>query len=449
MTSFMSDKQLPVLRVSDLNSAVREIIEGNFPLLRIEGEISNFSCPSSGHWYFSLKDARAQVRCAMFRNRNLVQRWRPEDGMQVRLLAQPTLYEGRGEFQLIVEQMEDQGGGDLAAAFQRIKEKLAAEGLFAAEHKRPLPAFPRRIAVISSATGAAWHDIRVTLAKRWPLLEILLYPVMVQGDAAVPQIVAALELANQRASEDLILLARGGGSAEDLWCFNDERIARAIFASVLPVVTGIGHEIDFTIADFVADLRAATPTAAAERVSPEQSEWRARQRSLQQQLQRSMELRLRESILSLDYLRARLRNPAENLRFQQRQVQQLARRLQRQMLGTLQSYELHLRALRGRLQRNDPRGVLLFSWQEESDQLRKRLQLAWQSQLLRQERELERRRLRLQGLDPRAILERGYAIARDQNGKVIREAGDVAPGSEIETILWRGSLRSRVTACED
>ncbi|MEL5847838.1 MAG: exodeoxyribonuclease VII large subunit [Candidatus Igneacidithiobacillus chanchocoensis] len=444
----MSDKQLPVLRVSDLNSAVREIIEGNFPLLQVEGEISNFSCPSSGHWYFSLKDARAQVRCAMFRNRNVAQRWQPADGMQVRMVAQPTLYEARGEFQLIVEQMEKQGGGDLAAEFQRIKEKLAAEGLFAAEHKRPLPAFPQRVAVISSATGAAWHDIRVTLAKRWPLLELLLYPVLVQGDAAVPQIVAALELANQRASEDLILLARGGGSAEDLWCFNDERIARAIFSSTLPVVTGIGHEIDFTIADFVADLRAATPTAAVERISPEQNEWRARLRSLQQQAQRSMDRRLRESILSLDYLRARLRSPAENLCFQQQQVRQLAQRLYRQVQQTIRSCEQRQQTLRSRLHRNDPRGGLL-SLQEDSDQLRKRLQLAWQSQLLRQERGLERRRLRLQGLDPRAILERGYAIARDQNGKVIREAKKVAPGSEIETILWRGSLRSRVTVCED
>ena len=187
---------LPILRVSDLNSAVREIIEGNFPPLRVEGEISNFACPSSGHWYFSLKDAQAQVRCAMFRNRNGLQSWRPRDGQQVQVLAQPTLYEGRGEFQLIVEQMEELGAGNLAAEFQRIKDKLAAEGLFANEHKRPLPQHPRRVAVISSATGAAWHDIRVTLAKRWPLLELLLYPVQVQGEAAVAQIVAALQNAN-------------------------------------------------------------------------------------------------------------------------------------------------------------------------------------------------------------------------------------------------------------
>jgi len=439
---------LPILRVSDLNSAVREIIEGNFPPLRVEGEISNFACPSSGHWYFSLKDAQAQVRCAMFRNRNGLQSWRPRDGQQVQVLAQPTLYEGRGEFQLIIEQMEELGAGNLAAEFQRIKDKLAAEGLFANEHKRPLPQHPRRVAVISSATGAAWHDIRVTLAKRWPLLELLLYPVQVQGEAAVAQIVAALQNANRRAQEDLIILARGGGSAEDLWCFNDERIARAIHASVLPVVTGIGHEIDFTIADFVADWRAATPTAAAEQISPDREEWAQRLRHQRQRLQRSMERHLRDAILGLDYLRARLRNPLTALQQQEREVAQLHSRLRREMRAQLLRSEQRQTALQARLRRIDPRQTI-DRHLDHIARLRDRLRLNIQYQLQQREQELDRRRLRLLALNPAAVLERGYAIVRDNQGTVLRSSTDVAVGARIDVQLWRGHLHSQVLEREE
>ncbi|MEY2341587.1 exodeoxyribonuclease VII large subunit [Acidithiobacillus sp. IBUN Pt1247-S3] len=439
---------MPILRVSDLNSAVREIIEGNFPSLRVEGEISNFACPSSGHWYFSLKDAQAQVRCAMFRNRNGLQSWRPRDGLQVQVVAQPTLYEGRGEFQLIVEQMEELGAGNLAAEFQRIKEKLAAEGLFANEHKRPLPQNPRRVAVISSATGAAWHDIRVTLDKRWPLLELLLYPVQVQGDAAVAQIVAALETANRRTTEDLIILARGGGSAEDLWCFNDERIARAIHASALPVVTGIGHEIDFSIADFVADWRAATPTAAAECISPDRVEWEQRIHSKRQQLQRGMERHLREATLGLDHLRARLRNPSTILRQQEAQVFQLQQRLRRQIHLELTRWEQHENTLGARLLRLDPQRLFRLH-AEQIQRLGARLRLAIQRQLGQQEQEVDRHRLRLRGLSPTAVLERGYAIVRNHNGNVLRASESVELGAKIDIQLWHGRLRSQVLERED
>ncbi|WP_308388390.1 exodeoxyribonuclease VII large subunit [Acidithiobacillus sp. AMEEHan] len=439
---------LPVLRVSDLNSAVREIIEGNFPPLRVEGEISNFACPSSGHWYFSLKDAQAQVRCAMFRNRNGLQSWRPRDGQQVQVIAQPTLYEGRGEFQLIVEQMEELGAGNLAAEFQRIKDKLAAEGLFANEHKQPLPQHPRRVAVITSATGAAWHDIRVTLAKRWPLLELLLYPVQVQGDAAAAQIVAALESANRRATEDLIILARGGGSAEDLWCFNDERIARAIHASTLPVVTGIGHEIDFTIADFVADWRAATPTAAAEQISPDREEWAQRIRNQRQRLRHSIERHLREATLSLDYLRARLRNPLSSLQQQERELTLLRSRLRREMRVHLMRSEQRQGALRARLRRLDPRQAIDY-YLDHTARSRDRLRLAIQRQLEQREQELDRHRLRLLALNPTAVLERGYAIVRDSQGVVLRSSAGVAVGACIDVQLWRGRLYSQVLEREE
>ncbi|MHB8980920.1 MAG: exodeoxyribonuclease VII large subunit, partial [Acidithiobacillus ferrooxidans] len=312
MTS--NDSQIPILTVSALNAAAREIIEGNFPLLRVEGELSNFSSPGSGHWYFSLKDARAQVRCAMFRQRNTYTRVEPRNGMQVQVLAQPTLYEGRGDFQLIVEQLLDAGVGDLQARFVALRDKLAAEGLFAPELKRPLPRWPQRVAVVTSASGAALHDIQVTLARRWPMLAVMIYPVLVQGDQAAAQICTALTRIASRQQEDVVILARGGGSAEDLWCFNEESVARAIRACPVPVVTGIGHEIDFTIADFAGDLRAATPTAAAEAVSPDRAEWLPRVQTQRRQLEQSMQRTLRDATQRLDYLRLRLRHPGERVR---------------------------------------------------------------------------------------------------------------------------------------
>src|SRR6187399_1267598 len=261
-----------VYSVSRLNKEVRLLLESGLPVLWLEGELSNFAAPASGHWYFSLKDNTAQVRCAMWRQRNTQVRFKPKDGMAVLVRARVGLYEPRGEYQLLIEHLEEAGVGALKREFEKLKARLAAEGLFAAERKRPLPAVPRRIGVVSSPTGAAIHDILRVLRARFPAARVLLYPTAVQGAAAVPEIVRAIEAASRRQDCEVLLIARGGGSLEDLWCFNDERVARAIAACRVPTVSGVGHEVDVTIADFVADLRAPTPSAAAEMAVPVRAE---------------------------------------------------------------------------------------------------------------------------------------------------------------------------------
>src|SRR5213080_4349874 len=258
-----------VYSVTRVNREVRALLERGLPVLWVEGELTNFSQPSSGHWYFTLKDREAQLRCAMFRMRNALVGFTPSASAQVLVRGRISVYEARGEYQLIVEHLEEAGVGALRREFDRLKAKLAAEGLFALEHKRGLPRFPRRIGVITSPSGAALRDILHILARRFPPAPVLIYPTAVQGAAAAPALVAALEIASGRAEVDVLILARGGGSLEDLWAYNDERVARAIYASRLPIVSGVGHEIDFTIADFVADARAPTPSAAAELVAPD------------------------------------------------------------------------------------------------------------------------------------------------------------------------------------
>ncbi len=262
-----------VFSISRLNREARALLERGLGSVWLEGEISNLSRPGSGHWYFSLKDAAAQVRCAMFRQRNLLVRFPVKDGAQVLARGRVSLYEARGEFQVVIEHLEEAGEGALRRRFEELKQKLQAEGLFDSQHKQPLPALPRRIGVITSPTGAAVRDILHVLRRRFPAIPVLVYPVAVQGEAAPREIVQALGLASARRDCDVLIVARGGGSLEDLWAFNDEAVARAIFACPIPVVSGVGHEVDFTIADFVADERAPTPSAAAERVVPDRAEW--------------------------------------------------------------------------------------------------------------------------------------------------------------------------------
>lgn len=440
----ISEESMPVLSVSALNSTAREIIEGNFPLLRVEGEISNFSAPGSGHWYFSLKDSRAQVRCAMFRQRNLYSRVQPRNGLQIQVLAQPTLYEGRGEFQLIIEQLQESGEGDLQARFLALKEKLAAEGLFEAHLKRPLPTWPQRVAVITSATGAALHDIRATLARRWPLLSVLVYPVLVQGDQAAGQIVEALGRANARSTEDVLILARGGGSTEDLWCFNEEMVARAIRASRIPVVTGIGHEIDFTIADFASDLRAATPTAAAEAVSPDRNEWLPKVQAQHYQLEKLMLRKLQDESQRLDFLQIRLRHPGEGLDAAQRRLQLARENLTRAMTLQLSSQARQLAYLQERRTRQDPRQRLQLlekQLRESQKKLGTVMLVILQHAGLRQQQSTAALRF----LDPLAVLQRGFAVLRDASGKVIFDSQSTHPGEQLVATLARGRIHCEVT----
>ena len=309
----MTDPQA-TLTVTQLNRQVKRLLESNFDFIWVEGELSNFARPASGHWYFSLKDADCQVRCAMFRNRNQRVRQVPANGEAVRLRARVSLYEGRGEFQLIVEHLEPAGAGALQLAYEALKEKLRSEGLFEAGRKRPLPSFPSRIGVITSPSGAAIRDILSVFRRRYPGLESDVLPVPVQGAEAAPAICRALELANQWHAAgsryfDVLVVGRGGGSLEDLWAFNEESVARAIVASALPVVSAVGHEVDFTIADFVADARAATPSASAELLSPEALEWLAQFRALERQLARATQRRISDSAQVLNHLRRLLRHP--------------------------------------------------------------------------------------------------------------------------------------------
>ncbi len=419
-----------VFTVSSLNREARRLIEDNFGVIWIEGEISNLARPSSGHMYWSLKDDGAQVRCAMFRQSNRLLKFSLENGQQVLARGRVGLYEARGEFQLILDYLEPVGEGQLRRRFEELKRKLAAEGLFAPERKKPLPVLPRRIGVITSSSGAAVRDVITILRRRFPAVPVLIYPTAVQGERAAAEIARTLELADRRGECDVLILTRGGGSLEDLWSFNEEVVARALDALVTPVISGIGHEVDFTIADFVADVRAPTPSGAAELVVPEQSEWL--------------------SALGV-----------------------FARRLSRAAAQQLASVSGLLDGLAHRLNRSHP-GIQLRESNQRLDDLEVRLKLSWQRRLSERRSELaalqERRRWAgrglqramaelvghrqvrlelaaraLQAVSPLATLERGYAIVVSQDdGNIVTDAATVAPGAGVDVRLARGELTATV-----
>jgi len=421
------------------------LLERGFGSLWLEAELSNLARPSSGHWYFSLKDAAAQVRCAMFRQRNMLCSFSPRDGQKVLVRARIGLYEPRGEFQLVVDHMEDAGLGALKRQFEELSAKLKQEGLFAAERKRLLPSLPRRIGIITSPTGAAVRDILHVLARRFPAAAVLIYPVAVQGAQAAPEIVAALKLAGRRAECDVLILARGGGSLEDLWAFNDEGLARAIVASPIPVITGVGHEIDFTIADFAADVRAPTPSAAAELVVPDGQEWLNSFVRLGARLQRGLRRRLEEHAERLRWLmgRAALVSPAARLGAHAQQLDELEQSLQRAMRRRLQERRERLRWLTGRAALVNP-ATRLAQQQLRLENLAERLRRGWQNaHSARRERLLPLVRT-LSAVSPLATLERGYAIVSVEGGAILRNAADADPGTIIEARLAQGRLRARV-----
>jgi len=318
-----------VLRVAELNFAIKQLLESNVPLLWVRGEISNLVKAASGHWYFSLKDDQAQVRCVMFRHKNQLLGNPVGNGQQVEVLAAVTLYEQRGDFQLTVEQMRPAGLGILYEQFARLKQLLESQGLFAAARKRALPAFPKRIGIITSPQAAALRDVLSTLRLRLPTVPVILYPAPVQGTGSAEKIAQAIAAANRRAECDVLIVCRGGGSIEDLWAFNEEIVARAIAASEIPVVSGVGHETDFTIADFVADERAPTPTAAAQRVAPDRHALLRGLRDMAQHLERAQRNRLQNAMQSLDYLQRRLVHPAQQLQRRTQQLDQMQQRMQR------------------------------------------------------------------------------------------------------------------------
>src|SRR5574343_252265 len=347
-------QQEPVLSVSALNAAVRNQLEQRFPPLWVEGEIAQLTIASSGHIYFSLKDAGAQVRCALFRTRAARLAWQPRQGDKVRARAQVTLYEARGEFQLTVDTLVKGGLGTLYERFLQLKSELEAAGLFDPDRKRPLPGFPQTIGIITSPQAAALHDVMTTLSRRAPYARLILYPTLVQGQEATAQIVRAIESANRHAATDVLLLCRGGGSLEDLWCFNEAAVVHAIAASALPIIAGIGHESDTTLADLAADVRAPTPTAAAELIAPDQTQLLAQVMQRRQRLQQLTSRRLEDAWLRLDSYSSRLRSPTALLERQQDRLRQFETRLQLWSRRAQEQQQRHLNELRLRLQARDP-----------------------------------------------------------------------------------------------
>lgn len=395
MTQLLSTPFKQILNVSDLTRLTKELLETSFPLFWISGEISNFTRAASGHWYFSLKDDRAQVRCVMFKGRNSLMGSMPRSGDLIEARATVTLYEARGDFQLTIEFMQPAGMGRLYEAFEQLKQRLQAEGLFDLSRKQTIPASPQRIGVVTSPDAAALRDVLTAIRRRYPGMGVIIYPTPVQGKGAAALIAQAIQLADQRQEVDTLLICRGGGSIEDLWSFNEEVVARAMAACRLPTISGVGHETDFTIADFVADLRAATPTAAAELACPDQSQLRQQVAQSQQRLIRAMQSLLRQHAQTLDYLSRRLISPAQQLQQQKQALQQ---------------------------------------WQH-------RLSLAMQQYLQGRRRRLEYLTNSLQQLNPHQVLARGYAIVQQQNGRAVTDARQLTIGEHLKLTLHQGEAQ--------
>jgi len=437
-----------IYSVTRLNREVRAVLEGSFPPIRVQGEISNLARPSSGHMYFSLKDRNSQVRCAMFKNSNRHLKFTPENGMEVLVRAQVSLYEGRGEFQLIIEDMEPAGEGALQKAFEELKQRLFEEGLFNEEHKIPVPDFPKNIGVITSPTGAALRDILTVLRRRYPAAGVVIYPVPVQGAGAGAVIAQTLEIADNRAEVDVLILARGGGSLEDLWSFNEEIVARAVFRTNIPVVCGVGHEIDFTIADFVADKRAPTPSAAAEIVSPDQRELLAFVSMRRNRIITHMNRVIGNTRQSLQQLEKRLPHPARLLQTISQRVDDLSLHVQRGMRNLLAEKRSHLLRLSAEVNRFNPHQWLRLYVEKQQylgDQLRQQM-----AQIIYKKRtNLDRLVHGLHTVSPLATLDRGYAIVMREDGSIVRNAAVLAPGNVINTRVAQGSIQSKVTKIEN
>ncbi len=417
----MSEVLPAVLTVAELNRAARHLLERQFPLLWVGGEISNLTRAASGHVYFSLKDDQAQVRCALFRARAQLVPWRLENGQQVEIQALVTLYEPRGEFQLSVETLRRAGLGRLYEQFLRLKEKLAKEGLFAAEKKRPIPRYPRRIGIVTSPQAAALRDVLATLRRRAPHVELILYPTLVQGAEAPAALVAALNVAYERNECDLLLLVRGGGSLEDLWAFNDEALVRQLVVSPAPTISGVGHETDTTLVDYAADLRAPTPTAAAELASAGWFAAPGRLDALADALSRTMERRMAWYAQAVDRLALRLVHPAQRLAAHRQRLMLLAQRL--------------ATALRVQSNRRAP-----------LERLGHRLQQAMTRRLADRRAVLARHQATLAALSPLATLKRGYSIVRGPNGALVRASSQLAPHDAIEVQFASGTAQAIITA---
>ncbi|UTW47069.1 exodeoxyribonuclease VII large subunit [Bacterioplanoides sp. SCSIO 12839] len=444
----MSVPSNAVFTVSQLNQRAKQLLEISFAAVRVEGEISNLSRPSSGHWYFTLKDQGAQVRCAMFRSRVAGIRFGVKEGDKVELRAKVSLYENRGDYQLIVDAMKPAGEGALQLAYEQLKSRLAAEGLFAQEVKKPVQPV-NRVAVITSPTGAAVHDMLTVFKRRNPSVRIDIYPTQVQGKEATPQIVAAIERANRDAVQNqqngpqAIIVGRGGGSLEDLWCFNEEAVARAIFHSQLPVVSAVGHETDVTIADFVADVRAPTPSAAAELLSSDRSLSQNQYLQLKQRLLQATRTHLQQQQQKLHYLFSRLRTPQQQLQSAAQRLDQFELRLQAVWQNQQRQRSHQLENLNQRVAHQHPVRQL-NNYQNQLSNLEKQLQQTIQQRLNSAQQALQQQVQLLQSLSPLEVLARGYSLTQHPNGHVIDDANQVSSGDRIQTRLHQGWLECEV-----
>ena len=437
----MANENNRVISVRELNLAAKQLIEGGLPLLWVRGEVSNFVNAASGHWYFSLKDEQAQVRCVMFRHKSQYLDFKPANGMQVEVLALATLYEARGDFQLTLEKMRPAGLGALYEAFERLKGKLESEGLFDVERKRDLPLLPKQIGIVTSPQAAALRDVLRTLANRMPNVPVVLYPTPVQGEGAGQKIAQAIKSASQRAECDVLIVCRGGGSIEDLWAFNEEVVARAIAASHIPVVSGVGHETDFTIADFVADLRAATPTAAAQSVVPDRTELRQRLAQQRQHLRRAAMRQFEQRMQQVDYLQRRLVHPAQRIQQQAERLSALRQRMRLSYAYTVQHQQWRWNSLWQRLRGTRPDVMRLQAPQLNQSQ---RMRAALRSTLDRHDARLTALQQHLQHLDPQQVLARGYSMVRDAQGNIVSSSQHIVPGDTLDITFARGGARAVV-----
>ena len=440
----MAISQPIIYTVSRLNTVVRLLLEQEMGLVWLTAEISNLVQHSSGHWYFTLKDSQAQVKAAMFKGQNRRVSFRPQNGQQILVQGQLSLYEARGDYQLIVEKMQPAGDGLLQMKLEALKAQLTAEGLFAPSRKRPLPAQPKQIGIITSPTGAAVHDMLTILARRDPSLPVILYPSAVQGESAVPALLAALETAWRRDECDLLIIGRGGGSLEDLWCFNDERVVRAIASSPIPIVSAVGHETDVTLADFAADLRAPTPSAAAELVSRDQQQQLHRLTQFIQRLKQAILLQQQRYVLRWQQQQSRLaaQNPQYQLQQKMQRQDELQWRLERVIKQLLDNSSRHYAEQTQRLQQASP-ARHLSALQQQHEFLQQRLLKAIKNRQQDSQQQLARLSGQLQALSPLQVLARGYSVTTNMSGKLIHEYSQVTPGEQLNIQLGKGALRVR------
>lgn len=433
-----------IFSVSELNQYAKEILENTFPMIWVEAEVSNLAQPSSGHIYLTLKDSQAQIRAAMFRTRNQRLRFKPKNGDQVLVKGRLSLYAPRGDYQMIVDTMEEAGLGALQRAFEALKRKLEGEGLFAEARKKPLPRHPKSLGVVTSPTGAAIQDILSVLKRRFPLLPVTIYPCAVQGEEAPAQIIRAIQQANQRAECDVLIVGRGGGSLEDLWAFNHEGLARCIADSPIPIVSAVGHQIDFTIADFVADVRAPTPSAAAEMLSQDAPELLGRFADLEQRLLAKFRQRLQQQQLQLTWLNKRLKHPGKQLEEQSQRLDLMEARLLANIKQRVKAVSLNLENLARRLSLQSP-AKTIGDHQSRIQSLELRLLKAWQHDWLGKQQHLSFCAQQLNAVSPLATISRGYGILKDDSGHVIRSVSDTRPDDRVSAQLVDGTLECRVT----